>query len=90
VGLGSLGVCGALLGSVALVEQLVKLGRASCPVEGLWGSVGTPCVGGACEVGLFVDGLQWGVGSERLGVMGVQLGTIYVEYEAVWVLLHSP
>ena len=54
------------------------------------GSVGTPCVGGACEVGLFVDGLQWGVGSERLGVMGVQLGTIYVEYEAVWVLLHSP
>ena len=73
-------MCGALLGSVALVEQLVKLGRASCHVERLWGSVGTPCVGGACEVGLFVDGLQWGVGLDRLGVMGVQLETIYVEY----------
>ena len=25
-----------------LVEWLVKLGRASCPVGGPWGSVGTP------------------------------------------------
>ena len=56
--MGSLGVCGALLGRVALLERMVKPGRASCSVGGLWGSVGTPYVGGACGVGLFVDGLQ--------------------------------